>query len=131
MKAIITCGGKGTRLLPFTKELPKEMAPIFSLGKNDIEIKPLIQQIFENLFTIGIREFCFISGKTKRSLQDHFYPDQQQDISDSLSSFYDKIIHSVRRRCMQTKSIIWMIIYQECLSFSLSPILILTLTPNP
>lgn len=94
MKAVITCAGRGTRLLPFTKELPKEMAPIFSLGKNDIEIKPLIQQIFENLFTVGIREFCFISGKTKRSLQDHFYPDQQQDISDSLSSFYDKIIHS-------------------------------------
>ena len=94
MKAVITCAGKGTRLLPFTKELPKEMAPIFSLGKNDIEIKPLIQQIFENLFTIGIREFCFISGKTKRSLQDHFYPDQQENIPNSLSSFYDMISNS-------------------------------------
>jgi len=94
MKAVITCAGKGTRLLPFTKELPKEMAPIFSFTQNGIEIKPLIQQIFENLFTVGMREFCFISGKTKRSLQDHFYPDQQQDIPDSLSSFYDKIINS-------------------------------------
>lgn len=94
MKAVITCAGKGTRLLPFTKELPKEMAPIFSYTQNGIEIKPLIQQIFENLFTVGIREFCFISGKTKRSLQDHFYPDQQQDIPNSLSSFYDKIISS-------------------------------------
>jgi UTP--glucose-1-phosphate uridylyltransferase len=94
LKAVITCAGKGTRLLPFTKELPKEMAPIFSLGKNGIEIKPLIQQIFENLFEIGVREFCFISGKTKRSLQDHFYPDQQQDIPDSLSSFYNKTINS-------------------------------------
>ena len=94
MKVVITCAGKGTRLLPFTKELPKEMAPIFSLGENGIEIKPLIQQIFENLFTIGIREFCFISGKTKRSLQDHFYPDQQQDIPPSLSNFYEMIIDS-------------------------------------
>lgn len=94
MKAVITCAGKGTRLLPFTKELPKEMAPIFSFGKNGIEIKPLIQQIFENLFTIGVREFCFISGKTKRSLQDHFYPDQQQDMPTSLSSFYDMITNS-------------------------------------
>ena len=94
MKAVITCAGKGTRLLPFTKELPKEMAPIFSFGKDGIEIKPLIQQIFENLFTIGVREFCFISGKTKRSLQDHFYPDQQQDIPTSLSSFYDMITNS-------------------------------------
>ena len=94
LKAVITCAGKGTRLLPFTKELPKEMAPIFSFGKSGIEIKPLIQQIFENLFTIGVREFCFISGKTKRSLQDHFYPDQQQDIPTSLSSFYDMITNS-------------------------------------
>ena len=94
MKAVITCAGKGTRLLPFTKELPKEMAPIFSFTKNGIEIKPLIQQIFENLFTVGIREFCFISGKTKRSLQDHFYPDQQQNIPSSLSLFYDMIINS-------------------------------------
>lgn len=94
MKAVITCAGKGTRLLPFTKELPKEMAPIFSLGKNGIEIKPLIQKIFENLFSIGIREFCFISGKTKRSLQDHFYPDQQKDIPSPLSNFYEMIINS-------------------------------------
>jgi UTP--glucose-1-phosphate uridylyltransferase len=94
LKAVITCAGKGTRLLPFTKELPKEMAPIFSFTQNGIEVKPLIQQIFENLFTVGIREFCFISGKTKRSLQDHFYPDQQQDIPTSLSSFYDMIINS-------------------------------------
>ena len=54
MKSVITCAGKGTRLLPFTKELPKEMAPIFSLGENGIEIKPLIQQIFENYHL----EFC-------------------------------------------------------------------------
>ena len=94
LKSVITCAGKGTRLLPFTKELPKEMAPIFSLGKNGIEIKPLIQQIFENLFTIGVREFCFISGKTKRSLQDHFYPDQQKDIPSQLSSFYEMITNS-------------------------------------
>ena len=94
MKVVITCAGKGTRLLPFTKELPKEMAPIFSSGKDGVEIKPLIQQIFENLFTIGLREFCFISGKTKRSLQDHFYPDQQKDIPSSLSNFYEMIINS-------------------------------------
>ena len=94
MKAVITCAGKGTRLLPFTKELPKEMAPIFSYGENGIEIKPLIQQIFENLFTIGVKEFCFITGKTKRSLQDHFYPDPQQDIPTTLSGFYHMITNS-------------------------------------
>lgn len=94
MKAVITCAGKGTRLLPFTKELPKEMAPIFSFGENGIELKPLIQQIFENLFSNGIREFCFVSGKSKRALQDHFYPDQQKSIPKSLLSFYDMITSS-------------------------------------
>ena len=94
MKAVITCAGKGTRLLPFTKELPKEMAPIYSFGENGIELKPLIQQIFENLFSTGIREFCFVSGKSKRALQDHFYPDQQKNIPTSLLSFYDMITTS-------------------------------------
>ena len=70
------------------------MAPIFSFSNNQIEIKPLIQQIFENLFTIGIREFCFVSGKTKRSLQDHFFPDSGQDVPNSLTRFYDMIINS-------------------------------------
>lgn len=51
LKAVITCAGKGTRLLPFSKELPKEMAPIFTKGQNGIEIKPLLQQIFENLYS--------------------------------------------------------------------------------
>lgn len=94
LKAVITCGGKGTRLLPFTKELPKEMAPIFSYAENNIELKPLIQQIFENLYSSGIREFCFVSGKAKRALQDHFYPDQQKNIPNSLLSFYDMITSS-------------------------------------
>jgi len=42
MKVVITCGGKGTRLLPFSKELPKEMAPIFTEGKNGVDVKPLL-----------------------------------------------------------------------------------------
>lgn len=94
LKSIITCGGKGTRLLPFTKELPKEMAPIFSVNDSNVELKPLIQQIFENLFSCGIRQFCFVSGKTKRALQDHFYPDQQKNIPNSLLSFYEMITSS-------------------------------------
>ena len=65
MKAVITCGGTGTRLLPFTKELPKEMAPVFIKRDSCLQTIPLIQLIFENLYEEGIREFCFITGKTK------------------------------------------------------------------
>ena len=53
MKAVITCGGLGARLLSFTKELPKEMAPIFYKTEEGICVKPLIQQIFENLHDSG------------------------------------------------------------------------------
>jgi len=50
MKAVITCGGTGTRLLPFTKELPKEMAPVFIKRDSCLQTIPLIQLIFENLY---------------------------------------------------------------------------------
>ena len=50
MKAVITCGGTGTRLLPFTKELPKEMAPVFIKKDSCLHTIPLIQLIFEDLY---------------------------------------------------------------------------------
>ena len=93
MKAVITCAGMGTRLLPFTKELPKEMAPIFYHTENGIQMKPLIQLIFENLYDAGIREFCFVTGKTKRAIENHFTPDILND-KVSMDSFYKKLSDS-------------------------------------
>ena len=50
-KVVITAAGKGTRLLPFTKEMPKEMMPIFSKSfSNTTIVTPLLQYIFEQLF---------------------------------------------------------------------------------
>lgn len=86
MKAVITCGGKGTRLFPFTKELPKEMAPIFT-HNNALELKPLIQQIFEELYSQNIRNFCFVTGRTKRTIEDHFSPDLINSNKKNLKSF--------------------------------------------
>ncbi len=93
MKAIITCGGTGTRLLPFTKELPKEMAPIFYHTDKGTQMKPLIQLIFENLYDVGIREFCFVTGKTKRAIENHFTSDILSD-KEPMSSFYKKLSDS-------------------------------------
>jgi len=93
MKAIITCGGIGTRLLPFTKELPKEMAPIFYKTENEIQIKPLIQLIFENLYDVGVRDFCFVTGKTKSAIKNHFTPDLPND-KEFMDSFYKKLLDS-------------------------------------
>ena len=74
MKAIILAGGLGTRLLPFTKEIPKEMAPIYSVFKGRIVIKPIIQLIFEQLFEAGVRDFCIVVGYGKTTIINHFTP---------------------------------------------------------
>ncbi len=75
-KAVIPAAGLGTRLLSVTKEQPKEMLPVFAKGRNgDLCLKPIVQLVFEQLYEVGFREFCFIVGRGKRALEDHFTPD--------------------------------------------------------
>jgi UTP--glucose-1-phosphate uridylyltransferase len=75
-KVVITAAGLGTRLFPATKEQPKEMLPIFRrLTNGEVGVKPLLQLVFEQLYDVGFREFCFIVGRGKRSIEDHFTPD--------------------------------------------------------
>ena len=77
-KIVIPAGGLGTRLLPITKVMPKEMMPLFLHGKNgEIIVKPLIQIIYEKFFKFGLREYCIIVGKQKRTIKDHFTPNQE------------------------------------------------------
>lgn len=73
-KAVITAAGRGTRLLPFTKELPKEMLPLFVKNNGQIFTAPVAQIVFESLHDFGIDQFCFIVGRGKRAMQDHFTP---------------------------------------------------------
>lgn len=75
IKAVITAAGKGSRLLPMTKELPKEMMPIFSKLNGKKRVVPLLQLIFEQLYQYKIKNYCFIVGREKRSIEDHFTPD--------------------------------------------------------
>jgi UTP--glucose-1-phosphate uridylyltransferase len=75
-KAVIPAAGLGTRLLSVTKEQPKEMLPVFAKGKNgELCLKPIVQLVFEQLYHVGFREFCFIVGRGKRAIEDHFTPD--------------------------------------------------------
>ncbi len=77
MKAVILAAGLGTRLLPVTKEMPKEMFPIFAIGIDGKPcLKPLLQVVFEQLHDIGFREFCFVVGRGKRAVEDYFTPDR-------------------------------------------------------
>jgi UTP--glucose-1-phosphate uridylyltransferase len=104
-KAVIPAAGLGTRLLPITKELPKEMLPIVALMKNgQLCLKPMLQAIFEQLYDVGFREFAFIVGRGKRAIEDHFLPDEdfvqhlknknKKDLADDLQDFYNKITSS-------------------------------------
>ncbi|MGH4052345.1 MAG: UTP--glucose-1-phosphate uridylyltransferase GalU [Clostridium sp.] len=63
-KAIIPAAGLGTRFLPATKALPKEMLPIVD--------KPTMQYIIEEAIESGIEEILIITGRNKKSIEDHF-----------------------------------------------------------
>jgi UTP--glucose-1-phosphate uridylyltransferase len=74
---VIPAAGLGTRLLPFTKEQPKEMLPIFvGLRNAGVALKPVIQTVYESTYDAGLREFCFVVGRGKRVIEDHFAYDQ-------------------------------------------------------
>ena len=75
-KVVIPAAGLGTRLLPATKEQPKEMLPVFALdAQGKACVKPLLQLVFEQLFDAGYRNFCFVVGRGKRAIEDHFTAD--------------------------------------------------------
>lgn len=71
-KAIICAAGLGTRFLPQTKAMPKEMLPIID--------RPVIQLIVEEAVAAGVTEIIIVTGSTKRSIEDHF------DRSDELEA---------------------------------------------
>jgi len=101
IKVVITAAGKGTRLLPFTKEIPKEMMPIFSnVFRNKKVVLPLLQYVYEQLYSMNFRDYCFIVGREKRSIEDHFTPhetylrDLVGDYKKIMSKFYQKLENS-------------------------------------
>jgi len=75
-KAVFPVAGLGTRFLPATKVMPKEMLPI-----ND---RPLIQHVYEEAREAGIEEFIFVTGRHKEMLEEHF--DFQPELEETLES---------------------------------------------
>ena len=63
-KAVFPVAGLGTRFLPATKASPKEMMPVVD--------KPLIQYAVEEAYAAGIRHMVFVTGRSKRAIEDHF-----------------------------------------------------------
>lgn len=75
-KAIIPAAGLGTRFLPATKAQPKEMLPILD--------KPTIQYIVEEAVASGIEEILIITGRNKKSIEDHF--DKSVELENELKN---------------------------------------------
>jgi len=67
--AVFPVAGRGTRFLPATKASPKEMLPVVD--------KPLIQYAVEEALAAGARRLVFITGASKRAIEDHFDSDQE------------------------------------------------------
>lgn len=63
-KAVIAAAGMGTRFLPQTKAMPKEMLPIID--------KPVIQLVVESAVAAGVEDIIIVTGPTKRAIEDHF-----------------------------------------------------------
>ncbi|WP_099974376.1 UTP--glucose-1-phosphate uridylyltransferase GalU [Lactobacillus terrae] len=87
-KAIIPAAGLGTRFLPATKALAKEMLPIVD--------KPTIQFIVEEAKASGIEDILIITGKNKRSIEDHFdsVPELEQNLSEKHKTELLKVVQS-------------------------------------
>jgi len=75
-KAVFPVAGLGTRFLPATKAMPKEMLPIVD--------KPLIQYAVEEALAAGITELIFVTGRHKRAIEDHF--DRTPELEGELES---------------------------------------------
>ena len=101
-KVVLPAAGLGTRLLPITKETPKEMLPIYIRGENGNRyLKPVLQVIFEQLYKNNFREFIFIVGRSKRAIEDHFtidnefiktlYEKNKSELATEMEKLYNKI----------------------------------------
>ncbi len=91
-KAVFPVAGLGTRFLPATKAIPKEMLPIID--------KPLIEYAVEEAVNAGIAEIIFITSHTKRAIEDHF--DQNFELEEKLQNagkdgFLEKINRDIFR----------------------------------
>jgi UTP--glucose-1-phosphate uridylyltransferase len=79
-KAVIAAAGHGSRMLPATKALPKEMMPVVD--------KPAIQYIIEELVEAGIEDILIITGRGKRAIEDHF--DRNVELHNALAEREDR-----------------------------------------
>ncbi|MBA4369216.1 MAG: UTP--glucose-1-phosphate uridylyltransferase [Desulfobacterium sp.] len=97
-KAVFPVAGLGTRFLPATKAIPKEMLPVVD--------KPLIQYAVEEALDSGIEQIIFVTGKRKAALEDHF--DYDIELEETLQAKNKKeILDAIKMVVPETGTIIY------------------------
>ncbi|TFZ03851.1 UTP--glucose-1-phosphate uridylyltransferase GalU [Ramlibacter humi] len=88
-KAVFPVAGLGTRFLPATKAIPKEMLPVVD--------RPLIQYAVEEAYEAGIRHMVFVTGRTKRAIEDHFdlSPDLETELEAGRKTELLQVVRSI------------------------------------
>ncbi len=99
--AVIPAAGLGTRMLPYSKEVPKEMLPVIIRDKKSVIVKPVLHYIFDALYDAGFRRYYFVVGRGKRLIEDYFTPDWnyvdylakigKEYLAELLTSFYKRL----------------------------------------
>lgn len=87
-KAVIAAAGFGTRFLPQTKAMPKEMLPLID--------KPIIQYVVEELVSAGIRDIIIVSNYSKRTIEDHFDAPSAELVTTLTNSGKAELLENVR-----------------------------------
>lgn len=88
-KAVIAAAGFGTRFLPQTKAMPKEMLPLVD--------KPIIQYVVEELVEAGITDIIIVSNYTKRSIEDHFDTPNRDLVANLQAGGKDTLLAEIER----------------------------------
>lgn len=88
-KAVIPAAGFGTRFLPQTKAMPKEMLPIVD--------KPVIQYVVEEAVASGIKDVVIVTGSSKRAIEDHFDLPNADLINNLVKSGKEKLLKEINR----------------------------------
>lgn len=88
-KAVLPVAGLGTRFLPATKAMPKELLPIID--------KPIIQYAVEEAVAAGITDLVFVTGRTKRAIEDHFdaNPELERELREKGKDDLAAAIHDI------------------------------------
>src|SRR3989344_1017528 len=95
-KAVIPAAGLGTRFLPATRVIPKEMIPILDI--------PMIQYVVEEAVQAGIEEIVFITGRGKEAIEDHF--DFNYELEDRLKKSGKEELLKISKRAAEMCSVI-------------------------